>query len=60
MQSLEKVKNLVYNKYKDSGNLKRYYHIEGVVKMAKDLANRYNVSETKAMIAAYLHDYHKY
>lgn len=60
MQLLEKVKNLVYNKYKDSGNLKRYYHIEGVVKMAKTLASRYGVSETKAMIAAYMHDYHKY
>lgn len=60
MQSLEKVKSLVFEKYKDSNQLKRYYHIEGVVKMARTLANFYGVDETKACIAAYMHDYHKY
>ena len=58
MLSLDKVKELVYNKLHDHEN--RYIHTLGVVKMASFLADKYNIDKTKAMIAAYMHDYSKY
>ena len=56
----EKVRKLVFDKYNSSNQLSRYNHIEGVANMAKKLANIYGVDEEKALIAAYMHDYHKY
>lgn len=58
MLSLDKVKELVYNHLHMHEN--RYIHTLGVVKMAKYLANKLNYDETKAEIAAYMHDYSKY
>ncbi|MBO5711321.1 MAG: bis(5'-nucleosyl)-tetraphosphatase (symmetrical) YqeK [Acholeplasmatales bacterium] len=59
MQSLDKARNLVLEKYKNE-HQSRLQHILGVVKMAKYLAGIYGVDETKAQIAAYMHDYIKY
>lgn len=59
MELLDRVQAFVYEHFKDQ-NIHRYKHINGVAQMAKILANKYNVDEKKAMIAAYLHDYCKY
>jgi predicted HD superfamily hydrolase involved in NAD metabolism len=59
MQSLDKARNLVLEKYKNE-HQSRLQHILGVVKMAKYLAGIYGVDEDKAQIAAYMHDYIKY
>ena len=42
------------------GNSKRLTHILGVAKLAKNLANKFNIDEDKAYIAGLLHDYYKY
>lgn len=59
MLSLDKAKELVNNKYINS-NPERLNHILGVAKMAKKLAEIYNVDVEKAQIAALMHDYIKY
>ena len=58
MLSLDKVKELVYEHLHTHEN--RYIHTLGVVKIAKYLAGKLNYDETKAEIAAYMHDYSKY
>ena len=58
-QLLDQIKELVFEKYKN-GNQHRLEHILGVVEMSKILANKYNIDENDAMIAAYMHDYCKY
>lgn len=56
----------IYNKVKEKYSLKfpdkmdRFYHIEGVCKMATLLANKYNCDVKSCQIAALLHDYFKY
>ena len=52
------VKHKYETKYKD--NYSRFVHILGVEKMARYLANIYKVDESKARIAALVHDYYKY
>lgn len=58
MHSLAYVKKLV--KKKLEGHPERLAHTIGVAKMAQYLAKIYQVDETKAQIAAYMHDYAKY
>lgn len=58
MPSLEYVKKIVYDKLKDHPD--RWIHTNGVAQMAQHLAHIYNVDETKALIAAYMHDFSKY
>lgn len=60
MLLLDKIISDVEEKYTRSNHLERYQHIVGVAKMASFLAEKYGVDKTKAMIAAYLHDYYKY
>lgn len=60
MLSLDKVQKLVEDKYSGTDNNNRFIHIKGVVKMATILAQKYNVDQEQAMIAAYMHDYCKY
>lgn len=59
MESLDRVEAFVHEHFKNK-NMHRYKHITGVVQMAQRLAQVYDVDETKAMIAAYMHDYCKY
>lgn len=60
MLSLDKVKEIVFEKYKGTPHQGRYRHILGVVSMSVLLAERYNVDIFKAQIAAFMHDYCKY
>ena len=55
--SVEKIKEEVIKKYSGS---KRLTHILGVASLAKSLAKKYGLDETKAEIAGLLHDYCKY
>ena len=54
----EKVKDKYLNQFPDK--MDRYYHIEGVAKLAKKLAKKNNVDESEAEIAGLVHDYYKY
>lgn len=58
MLSIRVVKKLVKKKLMSHPD--RYKHTLGVVKMAKILAKKYNVSKYNTTIAALLHDYCKY
>lgn len=59
MELLDKVQSFVSEHFKDQSN-HRYQHILGVVDMAKQLAKIYHADESKAAIAAYMHDYCKF
>ena len=55
--SVKAIETAVYNKYQNS---KRLEHILGVARLAKELANKFNIDGDKAYIAGLLHDYIKY
>jgi len=59
---INEVKEIVKNKYQTlyPDKMDRYYHILGVAKMAKYLANIYNVDESRAEICGLVHDFYKY
>ncbi len=59
---VEKVYFKVKEKYESLGKdkMSRFYHIDGVYKMASQLALIYEVDIYKAQICALLHDYYKY
>lgn len=59
MESLELSKQLINEKFKNQ-HQQRLQHILGVAELAVYLAKKYKVDETKAEIAAYMHDYCKY
>lgn len=58
MESLELSIQLINEKFNQ--HPQRLQHTLGVVEMASYLATMYHVDETKAKIAAYMHDYCKY
>lgn len=55
--SVKQIEEAVYNKYRNS---KRLNHILGVARLARELANKFNIDSDKAYIAGLLHDYIKY
>lgn len=55
--SVKKIEEAVFEKY---GKSKRLNHILGVASLAKSLAKKYGLDETKAYVAGLLHDYYKY
>lgn len=59
---IKEIHDLVYKKYLSEfpDKMSRFTHIEGVAKMARYLAQIYNVDESKATICALIHDYYKY
>ena len=57
MLLLGNLKKLIKEKHKNDEH--RYIHSLGVAKMAKYLAKEYGVSQRKAVIAAYMHDFCK-
>ena len=57
MLLLGKLKKIIKEKHIDDEH--RYIHTLGVAKMAKFLAKKYGVSQRKAVIAAYMHDFCK-
>jgi len=52
--------NKLYKFVEESLPPKRYQHTLGVVKVAKNLATKYEICETRAEIAALLHDISKF
>ncbi len=60
MQSLDEIRKMVEEKFISVGQIERYKHTLGVGKMALTLANQYGIDPTKALLAAYLHDFCKY
>ena len=59
---IEEIKEKVRNKYQTNfpDKMSRFTHILGVEKMASYLALKYGIDESKARIAALIHDYYKY
>ncbi len=57
---ITEIEEKVREKFLKSNKIDRYNHVLGVVKMASYLAEKYNVDQSKATIAALIHDYYKY
>ena len=55
--SVKDIEKLVFDKF---GNSKRYIHILGVARLAKELANKFGLDEEKAYVTGLLHDFCKY
>ena len=55
--SVKDIEKLVFEKF---GNSKRYTHILGVARLAKELANKFGLDEDKAYVTGLLHDFCKY
>ncbi len=59
-EQIKKAKSLLEDKYLDSVHEKRYIHILGVAKVARELAEKYGINPDEAYLAGLMHDYYRY